>query len=248
MLKLKYLYYTILIALILITWQLLNGCNITFYISTPSQIFHYFESNLASLFKATWITFLESFFGLTIATIFSLLTMMVCLYFPKLLDFVLPIFITTQVIPLLVFAPLFVMIFNIGITAKVMMAALMCFFPIFVNFANGIKLIPHNVLELAYVFNATKTQKIFKIFFPLSLPNIFTGLKISSTLAVIGSIVSEFTGADVGLGKNFFIAGKHLDAELMMSSLLMSSILGGVLYILILTIEKIFGQWYLIKK
>lgn len=98
---------------------------------------------------------------------------------------------------------------------------------------------------MMFIYGATTTQKIRHMYFPLALPNIMSGLKIATTLAVIGAIVAEFNGADVGLGKNLFLAAKRLEPELMMTSLILSSLLGGGLYISIVLIEKKIGKWYL---
>jgi ABC-type nitrate/sulfonate/bicarbonate transport system permease component len=136
------------------------------------------------------------------------------------------------------------MIFGVGILAKIIIVALMCFFPIFVNFYNGIRSISVEILDLLTVYRATVTFKIKHVYFPLSTPNIITGLKISSVLSVIGAIVGEFNGADMGLGKNLFLAAKRLEPELMICSLVLSSILGLSLYGGIMLIELKFGKWY----
>ena len=70
------------------------------------------------------------------------------------------------------------------------------------------------------------------------------GLKISATLAVIGAIVAEFNGAEVGLGKNLYLAAKRLEPDMMMNSLLLSTLLGGVVYLCISMIENKLGKWY----
>ena len=77
------------------------------------------------------------------------------------------------------------------------------------------------------------------------MPQIMAGLKVAATLAVIGAIVAEFNGTEIGLGKNLFLAAKRIEPELMMSSLLLSALLGGFLYLSIYLIEYIFGKWYL---
>jgi NitT/TauT family transport system permease protein len=96
-----------------------------------------------------------------------------------------------------------------------------------------------------YIYNASKTQIIYRVYFPLSTPHIISGLKIAATLAVIGAIVAEFNGTEIGLGKNLFLAAKRLEPELMMSSLILSSVLGGSLYALIYFLELRIGKWYL---
>jgi NitT/TauT family transport system permease protein len=160
------------------------------------------------------------------------------------MDFVLPIMVTSQVIPLIVLAPFFIILMGIGLGSKIAMAALMCFFPIFVNFAQGYKAISKNIHELMHIYDAGTWTRIRRIYFPLSMPSIMAGLKVSATLAVIGAIVAEFNGAEVGLGKNLYLAAKRLEPDMMMTSLLLSSLLGGVVYFFISFMENRLGKWY----
>ncbi|MEM6360863.1 MAG: ABC transporter permease subunit [Bacteroidota bacterium] len=214
-------------------------------ISSPSDISNFIFENYSSLLSATAITFLESFLGFAIATFFSFSLMFICFYFNGFMNFILPVIIISQVIPLITLAPLFIILFGVGVKSKIMMASLLCFFPIFINFANGVRLINKEIKEISIIYNASTLQKVLYIYFPLSLPNIMAGMKIASTLAVIGAIVAEFNGAEIGLGKNLFLSAKRLEPELMMSSLLLSSLLGGALYCQILLIEKKLGKWYI---
>lgn len=230
----------------MVTWEnAAKSSDFRLLLSSPSLIVSYFVDNISALFSATYATLYESIMGLLLAVAVSFGIMIICFYIPKLMEFVLPIMITSQVIPLITLAPLFILIFGIGYMSKIMMAALICFFPIFINFANGARLISKNIHELMYIYNASKTQMIFRVYFPLSMPQIMSGLKVAATLAVIGAIVAEFNGTEIGLGKNLFLAAKRLEPELMMSSLLLSALLGGLLYLSIYLIEFIFGKWYL---
>jgi NitT/TauT family transport system permease protein len=230
----------------MVTWEnAAKSSDFRLLLSSPSLILSYFADNMSALFSATYATLYESIMGLLLAVAVSFGIMVICFYIPKLMEFVLPVMITSQVIPLITLAPLFILIFGIGYMSKIMMAALICFFPIFINFANGARLISKNIHELMYIYNASKTQMIFRVYFPLSMPQIMSGLKVAATLAVIGAIVAEFNGTEIGLGKNLFLAAKRLEPELMMSSLLLSALLGGLLYLSIYLIEFIFGKWYL---
>ena len=242
----RYFIYIFFALLILGTWQYAGHNNtVRVLLSQPTLIAEYLATNIVNLIEATQATFYEALAGLFLASLFSFGTMILCFYFPKLMDYILPVMIISQVIPLITLAPLFIILFGAGLTAKIMMAALLCFFPIFVNFANGVKLISANIHELMYVYNATTTQKIRHIYFPLALPQIMTGLKVAATLAVIGAIVAEFNGAEMGLGKNLFLAAKRLEPELMMCSLFFSAILGGIMYLCIYLMERRVGNWYL---
>ncbi|QYO65280.1 ABC transporter permease [Leptolyngbya sp. 7M] len=159
------------------------------------------------------------------------------------MDFVLPLMVTSQVIPLIVLAPFFIILLGIGMTSKIAMAAVISFFPIFVNFAHGYKSISSNIHELMHIYDASTRFKIWNVYFPLSAGSILAGLKVSATLAAIGAIVAEFTGAEVGLGKNLFISAIRLEPDLMMTSLILSTLIGLTLFTSILLIERSFLGW-----
>jgi NitT/TauT family transport system permease protein len=238
--------YIILGILLVVAWEYFgsNYPTVRLLLSSPSLATSYFIDNTASLLEATYTTFIEAIAGLLIATIFSFSIMIICFYFPKVMDFVLPIMITSQVVPLIVLAPFFIILLGIGLESKIAMAALMCFFPIFVNFAQGYKAINQNVHELMDIYNTSIWLRIKEIYFPLSMPSIIAGLKISATLSVIGAIVAEFNGAEVGLGKNLFLAAKRLEPELMICSLVLSTFIGLFLYFLVKYFENKYGRWY----
>ncbi|MCB0455777.1 MAG: ABC transporter permease [Aequorivita sp.] len=237
--------YIFLSVLLLAAWQYFGSTSQTvrLLLSSPSLVADYFGENYASLLQATQTTLIEALTGLLIATVFSFGVMILCFHKPKLMDFVLPIMITSQVIPLIVLAPFFIILLGIGLGSKIAMAALMCFFPIFVNFAQGYKAISQNIHELMHIYNADTWTRIRNVYFPLAMPSIMAGLKISATLAVIGAIVAEFNGAEIGLGKNLFLAAKRLEPDLMMSSLLLSTLLGVAFFGTIYFIEKRITNW-----
>lgn len=232
--------YILLGTSILILWEFAgqNNSSVRLLLSSPSHVYEYFQQNHAILLKATYTTFLEAFLGLTIATIFSLAVMFFCFYVPKFMNFILPLMVVSQVIPIIVLAPFFVILFGFGISSKIAMAAIMCFFPIFINFAQGYKSINQNMHDLMHIHNATIWQKITLLYLPMSYSSIMAGLKVSATLAVIGAIVAEFAGAEVGLGKNLFISAIRLEPDLMMSSLILSSLLGIAMYGMVWFLEK----------
>jgi len=237
--KNKIIYFALIVLLIAV-WQYFGSTNQTvrLLLSSPSLVLQYFYENHTALLNATKITLIEAIAGLVIAATFSFGMMILCFHLPKMMEFVLPIMIISQVIPLIVLAPFFIILMGIGIWSKVTMAALMCFFPIFVNFAQGYKAISTNIHELMLIYNTDTWTRIKNVYFPLSMPSILAGLRISATLAVIGAIVAEFTGAEVGLGRNLYISALRLEPEMMMSSLILAALLGLVLYGVVKTIEN----------
>jgi NitT/TauT family transport system permease protein len=218
--------------LLIIIWQYLGNHYSTFrlLLSSPILIINYFKENVIDLLLASGITLIEAVIGLLIAIFFSFSMMIFCFYNPKLMKVLLPAMVTSQVIPLIVLAPFFIMLLGIGLSSKIAMAAIMSFFPIFVNFAQGYNSISKDFHELMKIYQAPMIFKIKNVFFPLSLPNIIAGIKVSSTLSIIGAIVAEFSGAEHGLGKNLFISALRLEPELMMTSLILSSLIGLILF------------------
>lgn len=238
--------YLLLSIAVLALWQYAGRHNQTvrLYISSPVLVVEYFASNYADLLKATYTTLLEAVVGLIIATCFSFGMMILCFYKPKFMEFILPIMITSQVIPVIVLAPFFIILFGLGVTSKIAMAAVISFFPVFVNFAQGYKAISVNIHELMKIYDAPLGFRIKNVYFPLAMSSIMAGLKISATLAVIGAIVAEFTGAETGLGKNLFISAIRLEPDLMMTSLILSTAIGLALFASIKLLERKSGQWY----
>ncbi|RZK13287.1 MAG: ABC transporter permease [Flavobacterium sp.] len=238
--------YIIILIVLIIVWQYFGSNNQTvrLFISSPSLIVDYFSENRIELIEATYTTLLEALTGLLIATCFSFLMMILCFAKPKFMDFILPVMVTSQVIPVIVLAPFFIILFGIGLCSKIAMAAIISFFPVFVNFAQGYKAISRNIHELMSIYEAPLSFRIKNVYFPLAMPSIMAGLKVSATLAVIGAIVAEFTGAETGLGKNLFISAIRLEPDLMMSSLILSTIIGLGLFGIVKAIENKLGKWY----
>lgn len=240
------IYLSITIILLLV-WQYFGSTNNTvrLYISSPSLVLEYIGQNYQGLIKATGITLIQAVAGLLISITISFIMMFVYFIKPRFLYYVLPIMIISQVIPVIVLAPFFIILLGIGMVSKIAMAAVISFFPVFISFVQGYKAISKNTHELMQIYGANLKFKILNVYIPLSMPSIMAGLKISATLAVIGSIVTEFTGAKYGIGKNLFISSVRLNPDLMMSSLLLASLIGLSLYGLIAGIEKKYGAWYI---
>lgn len=239
------LIYILLAIIISVIWEYSAQYNNTvrLLVSSPTLVVEYFTNNHTMLLKATYTTFIEALAGLTIAALFSFLMMIICFYQPRFMEFIMPIMVTSQVIPLIVLAPFFIIWLGIGMTSKIAMAAVISFFPVFINFAQGYKSISQNIHELMVIYQAPLLFRIFRVYFPLSMPSILAGLKVSATLSVIGAIVAEFTGAEIGLGKNLFLAARRLEPDLMMSSLFLSTMLGVFLFAMIYLIEKRVCKW-----
>lgn len=151
-------------------------------------------------------------------------------------------------LPKIVLAPLFIIWFGWGFAANVGIGVLVAFFPVVINTSTGLSAVEEDLLDLVRYLNARKWQVFLKIRIPNSLPFIFSGLKISATLSVVGSIVGEFIASSQGLGFLIKDAQAALDTPPMFASLLLISAMGLGLFGLIGALEKLLMPWNFVRE
>lgn len=159
-----------------------------------------------------------------------------------------PILVSSQTVPKVAIAPLLVLWLGYGIFPKVLVTFLICFFPITIDAVVGLRSVPTETILLARSTGATAWRTFVMIKLPHALPNIFGGLKVAITLAVVGSIVAEFVGADQGLGYLLMVAGGNLDTTLLFADLVVLIVLGMVLYLVIEGLESALIPWHVSKR
>jgi NitT/TauT family transport system permease protein len=151
-----------------------------------------------------------------------------------------PYLVAAQAMPILAIAPLLALWFGPGITSKVVICALIVFFPVAIATMVGIRAVDRGLLELAASLRATRWQVVRTLEIPGALPSIFGGLRVGVTLAVVGAIVGEWTGADRGLGLLINLArGSLFDTPLLFATLATIAAFGIVLYSLVVVIERV---------
>jgi NitT/TauT family transport system permease protein len=152
-----------------------------------------------------------------------------------------PYLVAAQATPILALAPLFALWFGSGLLGKVVICALIVFFPVAVATMVGIRSVDARLLELGRSLRATRRQVLLTLEIPAALPNIFGGLRVGVTLAVVGAIVGEWAGADKGLGVLINLArGSLFDIPLMFATLLTIALVGIALYLVVVAIERRF--------
>jgi NitT/TauT family transport system permease protein len=150
-----------------------------------------------------------------------------------------PYLVAAQAIPILALAPLFVVWFGSGLLSKVVICALIVFFPVAIATMVGIRSVDRGLLELAASLRATRRQIATTIEIPAALPSIMGGLRVGATLAVVGAIVGEWAGADKGLGVLVNLArGSLFDYPLLFATLITIALLGIACYGLVVLAER----------
>jgi NitT/TauT family transport system permease protein len=150
-----------------------------------------------------------------------------------------PYLVAAQATPILALAPLFALWFGSGLLGKVVICALIVFFPVAVATMVGIRSVDARLLELGRSRRATRRQILTTLEIPAAMPSILGGMRVGVTLAVVGAIVGEWAGADRGLGVLINLArGSLFDTPLMFATLLTIALVGVVLYLVVVAIER----------
>lgn len=150
-----------------------------------------------------------------------------------------PYFVALQAVPIVATAPLLIIWFGNGLLSKLIMAALICFFPMVVTSAAGLRSVSAEALDLMQILGASKSQVFLKLRIPASLPFLFSGLRISAVLSVIGAIVAELAGASHGIGFRILMASYRTDTPMLFAAIAFSAAIGVVFYYLIVAIERL---------
>ncbi len=188
----------------LAVWQLLTSTAIVpaFLLPSPLAVADRFVRgwNDASLARHTLVTLGEVLAGLALGVLTATALGYLVAKSVAVERLLSPYIVASQAIPIVAIAPLLVIWFGPGRISKILIAALIVFFPVLVNTVVGVRSVPQDLRELMRSLRATRWQTFSLLEIPAALPVLLGGLKIGATLSVIGAVVGEFVGADEGLG------------------------------------------------
>jgi NitT/TauT family transport system permease protein len=149
-----------------------------------------------------------------------------------------PYILALQIAPKVAFAPLFILWMGFTVYPKILVAVLIVFFPVMVNVLSAVRTVDPDLVNLARAFKATRAQIFWKIEFPTSLPPMFAGLRIGSTLAVVGVVVGELVGGNAGLGYLLSFGEGQANTPMVFVSILMLTVVGSVAYVAVILVER----------
>jgi NitT/TauT family transport system permease protein len=177
-----------------------------------------------------WATAVEIVSGFAFGVIAGLVIGAMVSLIPVVERLVYPYLVALQTLPKVAIAPLFIIWFGYGLTSKIVITALVCFFPILVSVVAGFHSTDRDQLDMMKAFGATKWQTLIRLRIPSALVLIFAGLEIAAVLAVIGAIVGEFVGAQVGLGYLIVALNFSLDVPGVFAVLIVLSAIGLLMH------------------
>jgi NitT/TauT family transport system permease protein len=202
----------------------------------------------AAAFGANWIphsiaTIGVALAGFAIAILVGVFLAVMIVHSRMLAQVLTPALVVLQIVPKIAFAPLFLIWFGLGPMPIVVVTFLVAFFPMVVNTTVGLSDIERDLLDLTRVLRLNWWRVLWSIRFPSALPHLFSGLKVASTLAVIGAIIGEFVGSNKGLGYLILIANNNLNTPLALAAIVLISVFGLILYAAIVLIEMALVPW-----
>jgi NitT/TauT family transport system permease protein len=235
-----------LIIVLIIGWDLcIRLFKIPQYlIPTPWQVVQQLFKEWPMLWREALPTLYATLGGFVLSALVGVPIAMWIAYSRLVESFVYPLLVFSQSVPKVAIAPLFVVWFGFGVIPKVIAAFLLGFFPVIVATVQGFKSIEADVIDLARSMGASPLKVFIKFRLPQAMPAIFSGLKVSVTLAVVGAVVGEFVGSNSGLGYVLQKANGTFDLPLMFAALVILSMIGVLLFLVLELIERWVLPWH----
>jgi NitT/TauT family transport system permease protein len=217
---------------------------------TPWAVWQSLVENTANglLPLHTTTTFAEIILGFLLGSALGILLGVVTAHSALMRAILGPYILASQAMPKLALAPIMVVWLGFGIAPKVVIAALVCFFPLLENTIIGLTSANPYQVELFQALTANRWQTFFKLRIPSALPVIFAGLRVAITLAVVGAVVGEYVGANRGLGALVIVTQGSFDTPLMFAVLVYLTVIGIALYKLMEFIERTAFAWRYVKR
>ena len=217
----------------------------SFILPSPGQVWERFlrAFNDGSLLFHMGVTLFEILLGLLVGALTATVLGYLVAKSRTLEKFVAPYLVASQAIPLVAIAPLLIIWFGPGMFSKILICALIVFFPVLVNTVVGVRAVPSALHDLMRSLRATRRQILFKLEIPAALPVFLGGLRIGATLSVIGAVVGELVGADMGLGFLINVGRGQYDTALVFVAIFTLVVLALALYGLVAWAEKKLLSW-----
>lgn len=202
----------------------------SFILPAPVDVLDKLLTRYDVLLKHSWVTAQEILLGLALGLSMGLLFALQMLMFEPLKRWLLPILIASQAIPVFAIAPVLMLWLGYGIASKVVMAAIIIFFPVTTCCYDGLRNTPTGYLDLAKTMGASKWQLLRHIQLPAALPTLASGIRVAVVIAPIGAVVGEWVGSSEGLGYLMLQANARMIIDEMFAALFILAMLSIALY------------------
>jgi putative hydroxymethylpyrimidine transport system permease protein len=235
----------LLVAVGIGLWQLIVRATGTpgYLFPTPSAVASSFSSSAGVLGLATLVTAREVILGYLLAVAVGL-SLAVALHFSTALRRAfLPVLVLSQTTPTVLLAPVLAILLGYGIESKLVVVAIVCFFPLVVNAVDGLRAADPELLRMMRTLNATRLGSFRRVEFPEALPQIFSGARIAATYAAVGAVFGEWAGSSSGLGFVILQSQPALETARIFAAVIILSALALGLYGAVTLAERLLVPW-----
>lgn len=241
----KYIKFSLFFIVLLCIWEVLvRLLHVDVYtLPAPSAIFKSFFNDFSTYHVHLYPTLLLVVLGIICSILCGICVAIILRLIPGLHEYIYPLLIMSQNVPVIVIAPLLVIWFGFGILPKLIVITLVCFFPITVSLLEGFNETDKELEKYMKMMGATRLERFKKLEWPNSMPYFFNGLKIAGTYSVMGAIISEWLGSDKGLGKFMLIAQRAFQVDQVFVAIVWIIIFAMVIYLVIYIIQRIVLRW-----
>lgn len=241
------IYPSIAFILFVVLWEtIVKARDIKEYIlPAPSAILNEFIKSRDLLLSHSLTTITETIIGFILGVIFAVLLSIIMSNFKIIRNIFYPFMVFSQTVPIIVIAPLITIWFGIGIVSKLIVCVLVVFFPVALSLTEGLNSYDRDFEELLKCMNASRMQIFTKVKLPSALVHFFSGLKLAAAYAVMGAVMSEWTGAQKGLGIFLTRSMKSFKTAAMFADIVIISLFSILLFAIISIIEKKTIKWEL---
>src|SRR3569832_1126276 len=250
MLNAAWLWPFLFLVFIVVAWDQSNSLfKITAYQNTLTlNVDAVLRTDWPELLRQSWPTTYATVCGFALSALFGIPVAMLIAGSKTVESYVYPLLVFSQSVPKIAIAPLFVVWFGFGIIPKVISAFLLGFFPVVVSAVQGLKSVDPDMGDLARAMQGSRFQVFCAVNLPHALPAIFSGLKVSVTLAVVGAVVGEFVGSNSGIGYVMQRSIGTFDLPTMFAALVILALLGVILFWIVDRIEKLGIPWHVSQR
>ena len=241
----RYALTALFVALLLLAWHWAASLDSVddLTLASPGETMDALIDDWSLLWDNAWTTITEVLAGLAIALVAGALLALAMHLWPPLHDAAYPVVLASQAIPIVVLAPIFVLLFDFGKGPAIAIVALICFFPITLNLLAGLRSVEPELLKLMRSMGASRLRILRSVELPSSLPSLFTGLKVAATVSVAGAVFGEWAGGAEGLGRLVLTANNQLQTGRLYAGTVLLAAIAIALFMLAVLLERLTCPW-----
>ncbi|HEX7101996.1 MAG TPA: ABC transporter permease [Nitrolancea sp.] len=236
---------SVLIAAALVAWELIVRITDTprWFLPPPTAIVTALVDSRRLMLHHTWVTLEELLLGFAISVLLGIAFALAIASSRIVERAFYPFVVASQAIPIIALAPILLIWFGYGLTPKVIVVVLICFFPVVVNTVDGLRSVDPELVDLLRSMGANEWTIYRVVRIPSSLPYVFSGTRIAAAVSVVGALIGEWVGASAGLGYLMTRSAAQFLTARVFAAVLISAVIGLAMFVIVSLLERLFLPW-----